>query len=39
MGRTAAQRNPTDEEVMTIPEICAALKKVSRSTFYAWRQT
>ena len=38
MARTAPPRR-TVSEVLTVLEVLAELKDVSRSTFYAWRQT
>jgi hypothetical protein len=35
-GRSAPA---SDDELMTVAEVLAELKEVSRSTFYYWRQT
>jgi excisionase family DNA binding protein len=36
-GKTAAAADPVAGEKLTVNEVCAELK-VSRSTFYSWRQ-
>lgn len=38
MTKSSAKPRRTDEEYLTIPEMIALIK-VSRSTFYYWRQT